>query len=45
MADGNLAAMRFSLALVDLDAEHPLPEAPWFEKGAGWSARRGISWR
>ena len=24
----------------DLDAEHPLPEAPWFEKGANWSARR-----
>ena len=26
--------------LPDLDAEHPLPEAPWFEKGASWSARR-----
>lgn len=26
--------------LPDLDAEHPLPEAPWFEKGARWSARR-----
>ena len=26
--------------LADLDAEHPLPEAPWFEKGASWSARR-----
>src|SRR5205814_496260 len=24
--------------LPDLDAEHPLPEAPWFEKGASWSA-------
>ena len=24
----------------DLDASHPLPEAPWFEKGARWSARR-----
>jgi len=27
-------------ALPDLDASHPLPEAPWFEKGARWSARR-----
>jgi uncharacterized damage-inducible protein DinB len=26
--------------LPDLDASHPLPEAPWFEKGASWSARR-----
>jgi uncharacterized damage-inducible protein DinB len=24
----------------DLDAEHPLPEAPWFPPGAAWSARR-----
>ena len=24
----------------DLDASHPLPEAPWFEAGARWSARR-----
>ncbi|MBV8160179.1 MAG: DinB family protein [Acidimicrobiia bacterium] len=23
-----------------LDADHPLPEAPWFEPGARWSARR-----
>jgi uncharacterized damage-inducible protein DinB len=23
-----------------LDAEHPLPDAPWFEPGASWSARR-----
>jgi uncharacterized damage-inducible protein DinB len=27
-------------ALPDLDAAHPLPEAPWFEPGAAWSARR-----
>jgi uncharacterized damage-inducible protein DinB len=27
-------------ALPDLDAAHPLPEAPWFEPGARWSARR-----
>ena len=25
---------------VDLDAEHPLPEAPWYEPGARWSVRR-----
>ena len=24
----------------DLDAAHALPEAPWFERGASWSARR-----
>src|ERR1700683_54567 len=26
--------------LPDLDSAHPLPEAPWFEAGATWSARR-----
>jgi uncharacterized damage-inducible protein DinB len=26
--------------LPDLDARQPLPEAPWFEPGASWSARR-----
>ncbi len=26
--------------LPDLEAAHPLPEAPWFEAGASWSARR-----
>lgn len=26
--------------LPDLDASQPLPEAPWFEAGARWSARR-----
>lgn len=24
----------------DLDATQPLPEAPWYEKGASWTARR-----
>ncbi len=24
----------------DLDAAHPLPEAPWFEPGASWTLRR-----
>ena len=28
------------VATVDLDLSHPLPEAPWFEKGARRSARR-----
>lgn len=28
------------LASADLDASHPLPEAPWFEEGARWSVRR-----
>ena len=27
-------------SLPDLDAAQPLPEAPWFEAGARWSARR-----
>ncbi len=26
--------------LPDLDASHPLPEAPWFEPGASWSVRQ-----
>ncbi len=30
------------VATVDLDARHPLPEAPWFEAGASWSARRAF---
>jgi hypothetical protein len=28
------------LATLDLDASHPLPEAPWFAPGTRWSARR-----
>jgi len=28
--------------LADLDASHPLPEAPWYEPGATWSARRVV---
>jgi hypothetical protein len=28
--------------LPDLDASHPLPDAPWFEPGARWSARRVV---
>ncbi|MER5427889.1 DinB family protein [Streptomyces sp. NPDC002588] len=28
--------------LPSLDADHPLPSAPWFEPGARWSARRAL---
>lgn len=28
--------------LPDLDVSHPLPQAPWFEPGARWSARRAL---
>lgn len=27
-------------SLTDLDLSHPLPEAPWFEEDARWTARR-----
>ncbi len=27
-------------SLPDLERSHPLPDAPWFDKGARWSARR-----
>ncbi|OLR90448.1 DinB family protein [Actinokineospora bangkokensis] len=30
------------IATLDLDAEHPLPVAPWFEAGASWSVRRVV---
>ncbi len=26
----------------DLDVAHPLPDEPWFERGASWSARRVV---
>ncbi len=29
-------------SLPDLDAAHPLPEAPWFPPGARWSARHAL---
>jgi len=29
-------------SLASLDAAHPLPEAPWFEPGATWSARMAL---
>lgn len=28
--------------LPSLDEGHPLPEAPWFEPGSSWSARRAL---
>ena len=28
--------------LPELDISHPLPEAPWFEPGARWSARQAL---
>ena len=30
------------VALPSLDASQPLPEAPWFEPGARWSARGAL---
>jgi uncharacterized damage-inducible protein DinB len=33
---------RLLATLADLDAGHPLPEAPWFPPGATWSARRAL---
>ncbi len=30
------------VSVPDLDAEHLLPEAPWFPAGAAWSARRVV---
>jgi hypothetical protein len=30
------------VTLPSLDVSHPLPEAPWFEPGAQWSARRAL---
>jgi len=30
------------VTLPSLDLSHPLPEAPWFEPGAEWSARRAL---
>ncbi len=34
------ATDELAASLPDLDAAQPLPEAPWHEKGASWSARR-----
>ncbi len=34
------ATTKLIAGLPSLDAVQPLPEAPWFERGASWSARR-----
>ena len=34
------AATEQVLRTADLDAAHPLPEAPWFEAGTTWTVRR-----
>ena len=31
------------VSLPSLDVAHPLPDAPWFEPGATWSARRVLA--
>ncbi|WP_122817377.1 DinB family protein [Nocardioides pantholopis] len=36
------AATDALVASVDLDTRWPLPEAPWFESGKSWSARRAF---
>ena len=38
--DAVAAATDDLVGTADLDARQPLPEAPWFESGASWSARR-----
>lgn len=44
LVDGYQDTARRTDALVarlpDLDAAHPLPQAPWYEPGASWTARR-----
>lgn len=45
LADYDAVAARTAelvAGLTDLDADHALPEAPWFEPGARWSARRAL---
>jgi hypothetical protein len=39
-ADIALQTDELVATLPDLDASQPLPQAPWFEPGASWSARR-----
>jgi uncharacterized damage-inducible protein DinB len=38
--DAAAATEKLIAELDDLDASHPLPEAPWYEQGERWSARR-----
>lgn len=37
------AATDALVATVDLSRRHPLPDVPWFEPGATWSARRVLA--
>jgi hypothetical protein len=30
------------MSLPSLEVAHPLPDAPWFEPGASWTARRTL---
>jgi uncharacterized damage-inducible protein DinB len=39
-ADVARGTSAFIASVADLDADQALPEAPWFEPGARWSARR-----
>lgn len=39
-ADAARATDELVASIPDLDASQPLPEAPWYEPGARWSARR-----
>lgn len=39
-ADASRQTDELLATLPDLDASQPLPEAPWYEPGARWSARR-----
>ncbi|MFD7074677.1 DinB family protein [Nocardioides sp. NPDC059952] len=41
--DDVAAATDELIRTVDLDADHALPEAPWFEASARWSNRRAIA--
>ena len=43
-AYGSVASATDALvaSLPDLDADHPLPEAPWFKPGARWSVRQAL---
>lgn len=36
------ATEEYVRSLPDLEAGHPLPEAPWFEQGAVWSVRDAL---
>ncbi|WP_166138811.1 DinB family protein [Nocardioides ochotonae] len=40
--DDVAAATDALVATVDLDRAQPLPQAPWFEPGASWTARRAF---